>query len=199
MVNESEIFYGFCMNFSSFGITAEPTPSTWKYRVYYYFDLLGRMLGYEVHTEDTFTKTDGINLTGKRIDMTWMSPISKEYVLAFEYENTRDIDDEILKLTSVIGLRVLVMFRSKYSDKEIIDKIVARQNKDNPENSNFLVFVMPDFFKEREPFEKLAAWLFDPKSQRIAIGEAEGYVGIDGICSFRNVVWKERSLGDHTH
>lgn len=192
MVKESEIFYGFCMNFSALGINAKPTPSIWKYRIYYYFDLLGRMLGYEVFTEDTFRETDKIpNVTGKRIDMTWASPTSNSYVLAFEYENSRDIDDEVAKLTSVTGLRVLVIFRNKYTDKEIIDKIVQKQAKDDPENTNFLVFVLPDSFMEKEPFEKLATWLFDPKGRIIAFGSAEGYVGWDGLCSFRRITWQE--------
>jgi hypothetical protein len=44
---------------------------------------------------------------------------------------------------------------------------------------------------EKEPFEKLATWLFDPKGRIIAFGSAEGYVGWDGLCSFRRITWKE--------
>lgn len=123
MVNASEIFYGFCRFFSSLGITGAPTPSTWKYRVYYFFDMLGRMLGYKVFTEDTFKKSDGIKkLIRKRIDMTWIAPKLDKYILALEYENTKYVDDEIDKLVAVSGLRILVMFRYDYTDKEIIEK-----------------------------------------------------------------------------
>jgi len=193
MVKESEIFYGFCKYFSSLGITADPTPSTWKYRIYYFFDVLGRMLGYEVYTEDTFKKNDGIKkLVGKRVDMTWVSPKSNRYVLALEYENTKNIDDEIMKLASMTGLRVLVMFRYDFTEKEIIDKIKLQQIKDNPEQSKFLVLILPHLFQNWEPFEKLRAWLFDAKGQIIGFGTAEGYVGIDGVCSFRSIRWKTR-------
>jgi len=191
MVSASEIFYGFCKSFSSLGITAAPTPSTWKYRIYYFFDMLGRMLGYEVFTEDTFKKSNGIRkLVGKRIDMTWSAPKTDKYVLALEYENTKDIDGEIRKLASMTGLRILVMFRYDYTDKEIIEKIRPQQTKDNPENSNFIVLILPRYFQNKEPFEKLKALLFDPHGRVIGSGTSEGYVGRDGICSFRNIVWK---------
>ena len=139
MVEPSEIFYGFCKSFSSLGITIAPTPSTWKYRVYFFFDTLGRMLGYEVFTEDTFTKGDGIKeLVGKRIDNTWVTPES-DYALSLEYENTKNIDDEIAKLAAMTGLRILVMFRFDFTEKEIIEKIKAKLKLFPGEYSRFLI------------------------------------------------------------
>ncbi len=193
MVKESEIFYGFCKYFSSLGISTAPTPSTWKYRVYYFFDLLGRMLGYEVFTEDTFKKSDGVKeLVGKRLDMTWISPISHDYAFALEYENTRKIDDEICKLVCVTGLRVLVIFRY-FNDKEIIEKIRQTQEKYGPQKSNFLVLILPEYFQWNEPFEKLRALLFDSKGRVIGFGSAEGYVGANGICAFKNASWTRQA------
>jgi hypothetical protein len=193
VVEESEIFYGFCKYFSSLGISNAPTPSTWKYRVYYFFDLLGRMLGYEVLTEDTFKKADGVKeLVGKRLDMTWMSPISRDYAFALEYENTKRIDDEISKLACITGLRVLVIFRY-FKDAEIMEKIRQTQEKYGPQESNFLVLILPEYFKWDEPFEKLRALLFDPKGRVIGFGSAEGYIGANEICAFKDVSWTGRA------
>ena len=192
MANVSEIFYGFCKSFSSLGITVAPTPSTWKYRVYYFFDMLGRMSGYEVFTEDTFTKSNGIkNLVGKRIDMTWVAPESDGYALALEYENTKNVDDEIDKLVAMTGLRILVMFRFNYTDKDIIEKIRPKLKEFHVKGSNFLVLILPIYFKLKKPFEKLRALLFDSKGRIVGFGTAEGYVGKDGVCSFKNTSWKK--------
>lgn len=190
MVRESEIFYGFCKSFSSFGIKSSVTPSTWKYRIYFFFDSLGRMLGYDVFTEDTFRKNESSKaLIGKRIDMTWVSPISKKYVLALEYENTRKIDDEIIKLAEIGGLRVLVIFRHAFTDEEVITKVRAAQERDSYIKSKFFVFVLPKYFQPHKPFERLKAWLFNSHGHVIGFGNAEGYLGSDGKCSFQRVCW----------
>ena len=192
MVDASEIFYGFCKYFSSLGITVAPTPSTWKYRVYYFFDMLGRMLGYKVFTEDTFRKSDGIKeLVRKRIDMTWVTPKSDKYVLALEYENTRNVEDEIDKLVAMTGLRALVMFRFNYTDKQIIEKIRPKLKKFDEKDSDFLVLILPNYFEWKKPFEQLRAFLFNSKGQIIGFGTAEGYAGKNGVCSFKNISWKK--------
>lgn len=191
MVEVSEIFHGFCRLFSSSGLTSEPTASTWKYRVYYFFDNLGRMLGYEVFTEDTFTKKDGLeSLVGKRIDMTWRTADLSEYVMALEYENTRKIDNDIKKLAAMSGLRILVMVRFDFTDEEIIEKIkveVKEYRGDDP----FLVLILPRQFRPSKPFEKLTAILLDSKGKVCGSGSAEGYVGKDGVCAFRKIVWTD--------
>ena len=195
MVSVSEIFYGFCKSFSSLGITVAPTPSTWKYRVYYFFDLLGRMLGYTVFTEDQFKESDGIKeLIGKRIDMTWVAPKSDKYVLALEYENTRKIDDEIEKLAAVNGLRVLVMFRYDYTDEEIMEKIRTKLKKFGEDDSGFLVLILPEYFRWEKPFEKLRALLLNSEGQVVGFGSAEGYIGRNEVCSFRNARWRSRRV-----
>jgi len=193
MVNASEIFYGFCKSFSSLGITVSPTASTWKYRVYYFFDILGRMLGYEVFTEDTFRKSNGVKkLTGKRIDMTWVAPKTDEYILALEYENTKKIDDEIGKLAAMPGLRVLIMFRYDYTDKEIINKIASGMKGFEQSDSQFLVLILPSYFKWRRPFEKLRALHLNSKGRIVGFGSAEGFIGKNGVCSFRKISWHMR-------
>lgn len=193
IVSASEIFYGFCKSFSSLGITVAPTPSTWKYRVYYFFDMLGRMLGNEVFTEDTFRKSNGIRkLVGKRIDMTWVAPETDEYVLALEYENTKDVDDEISKLAATPGLRVLVMFRYNYTDKEVIDKIRRAMKKFDQADSGFLVLVLPAYFKWKRPFEKLRALHLDSRGKTIGFGTAEGFISRNEVCSFRKISWHVR-------
>ena len=194
-VSESEIFYGFCSQFSSMGISVNPTPSTWKYRVYYYFDLLGRMLGYEVYTEDTFKEADGITeLVHKRIDMTWVSEETKEeYALALEYEKTKEIDDEITKLSNISGLRVLVIFRYNFANREIIEKVKEQMEKYGPQSSNFLIFMLPNTFQRKEPLEKITALLLDSQGKIRGFGTAEGYVGEDGICSFKRIMWHEKN------
>jgi len=52
-----------------------------------------------------------------------------------------------------------MMFRYDFTDKEIIDKIIPNQKRDNPEGSDFLVFVLPTYFQVQEPFEELKGWL----------------------------------------
>lgn len=195
IVSVSEIFYGFCKSFSSLGITVAPTPSTWKYRIYYFFDMLGRLLGYEVFTEDTFKKSDGIRkLVGKRIDITWVTPKTGEYVLALEYENTRNVDDEISKLAAMQGLRVLVMFRYDYTDKDIIDKVRRAMKEFDQADSDFLVLILPSYFKWKKPFEKLRALHFDSKGKIIGFGNAEGFTGRNEVCSFRKISWHIRKI-----
>lgn len=186
------MFYGFCKYFSSLGITTTwRNPSLWKYRIYHFFDNLGRMLGYDVITEDTFRKSDGIKeLVGKRIDMTWLTP-ENDYFLALEYENTRKIDNDIDKLVAMSGLRVLVMFRFDFTDKQIIKKIQTKSKKFDVGDSEFFVIILPHIFEVKEPFQKLRALLFNSKAEVYGYGGAEGYVGINGVCAFRNVTWKE--------
>jgi len=190
MVKSSEIFYGFCTHFSSLGITTKPTPSMWKYRVLQFFDTLGRMLGYEVYTEDTFTKGDhNRKLTRKRIDMTWVDPGSRNYVLALEYENTDNINDEIEKLSFIYGFRVLVMFKHGFSIKEIIRRVRSQLNKTGEQESDFLVLVLPNNFVRATPFEKLRAVLLNAKGITIGLGSAEGYVSANGVCGFKKTKW----------
>jgi hypothetical protein len=192
MVEVSEIFYGFCKMFSSLGITSVPTPSTWKYRVYYFFDTLGRMLGYEVFTEDTFKKEDGLKrLFGKRIDMTWMKANLSDYVMALEYENRRRIDNDIKKLAAVQGLRILVMFRFDFTNEEIIEKIKVEENEYRDGDDPFLVLILPREFKRKKPFEKLEAILVGSKGKISGSGNAEGYVGKDGVCAFKTIIWND--------
>lgn len=202
MVEASEIFSGFCKCFSSFGITKYSTPSTWKYWTYNYFFNLGRSLGYEVTTEDAFTKKHGIKyLEGMRLDITWTeSPDYYDYVLALEYESKRDsgkeikIINDIMKLTAINCLRVLVMFRQKWEDEEIYCYILSAiehhksEYKDVDENS-YLIIIIPNNFKEKEPFENLHVFLADSK-KIYKKGRAQGYEGVDGVYRFRNIVWK---------
>jgi len=188
----SELFYGFCNYFSSLGITAKPTPSMWKYRVYYYFDMLGRMLGYDVSTEDTFTKEDGFkNLCGKRIDMTWAKPNSRDYALALEYENTKAIDDEIEKLASTCGLRVLVMFKHNFRLTEVSKKIRSSLAKTGDQTSDFFVIILPKVFTRKKPFEKLICLLIDKEGRTKGCGKATGYVSANGVCSFQKAKWMD--------
>lgn len=155
--------------------------------------MLGRMLGYEVFTEDTFRKSNGIRkLVGKRIDMTWVAPKTDEYVLALEYENTKNVDDEISKLAAMPGLRVLVMFRYDYTDKEIIDKVRRAMKKFDQVDSDFLVLVLPSYFKWKRTFEKLRALHLDSKGKIIGFGSAEGFIGRNEVCSFRKISWHVR-------
>lgn len=189
MVEVSEIFYGFSKLFSSLGLTSTPTASTWKYRVYYFFDNLGRMLGYEVFTEDTFRKEDELkNLVGKRIDMTWQTADLSKYVMALEYENTKRIENDIKKLVAISGLRILVMFRFNFTNEEIVGKIRA-ESKDYRGGGPFLVLILPMLFRPKRPFEKLTAILLDSKGKVCGSGSAEGYVGKDGVCAFRRIIW----------
>jgi len=196
MVSASELFYGFCRSFSGFGINfwnIGLTASTWKYRIYYYFDNLGRMLGYDVITEDTFTKEDGIEeLVGKRLDMTWREPNTTKYELAFEYENGRNIDDDIMKLAAMPCLRILVMYRFRtngYTDEEIIQKIILENKKYRKDKNKFLVFILPEYFEYDKPPEEFKALLIDWQGNICGSGTALGYTAEDLTCSFKNIKW----------
>lgn len=193
----SELYYGFCKNFITLGINysdIKPTPSTWKYRIYSYFDNLGRYLGYEVVTEDTYTKNDGIeNLAGKRLDMTWRSPDDSKYILALEYENERNIDNDIMKLAAMDCLRVLIMYRYQnngLTDEEVIDKVVTENKKYKRDDKKYLIMILPEYFNYKKPFNKLKGLLLDYDGDIRGSGSAIGYTGEDGTLAFRNITWK---------
>ena len=199
MVDASEIFFGFCRNFSGLGINytnVDLTASTWKYRIYYFFDTLGRLLGYDVITEDTYTKKDGIKeLIGKRIDMTWREPNTTRYTLAFEYENGRNIDGDIMKLAAMSCFRVLVMFRFRnggFTDEEIINKITSENKKYVKDNNEFLVLILPQYFEYDKPPQEFKGLLIDWDGNVNASGTALGYTAKDMTCSLRDIQWKSQ-------
>ena len=76
-----------------------------------------------------------------------------------------------ISLQSRAGLRILVMFRFNYTDKEIIEKIrPGLREFDEDKGSNVLVLILPVYFKWEKPFEKLSALLFDSKGQILSVG-----------------------------
>ena len=110
------------------------------------------------------------------------------WLLPWSMRIPKRIDDEISKPACVTGLRVLVISRS-FKDAEIMEKIRQTQEEYGPQESNFLVLILPEYFKWNEPFEKLRALLFDPKGRVIGFGSAEGYIGASEICAFKDVSW----------
>ena len=82
------------------------------------------------------------------------------------------------------------MFRFSFTDEQIIQKIRSRLKRYTEINFPFLVLILPNNFKVDEPFEELKALFFDYE-HFYESGTAEGYVGRNGVCAFRNIIWKE--------
>ena len=176
----SELFFGLCRYYSSLGFDEIVNWNTWTQRSLAYFDQLGRMLGYRVYTEDTLTDTEDWKcpkeLRRKRIDMTWIDPDKDEYALALEHQKSNSLKKirlDIKKLSLILGLRVLVVYRQ---DTLRMQKLAAREiSKIEGHGDYFLLFNIPHprHFREKPPVEKLDSRLIDDNGKLVAVGSAE--------------------------
>lgn len=190
-----ELFFGLCRYFGSLGLDRDISWSTWSQRTLSYFDQLGRMLGYIVETEDTLTNTDDWKcpkeLRGKRIDMTWTFPDTNNYALAFEHQGSNSVKKitlDIKKLSLILGLKVLVVYRQ---DTLKIQRIVEKEvPKIEDQKGFFLLLNIPDYFRAKPPIKKLESRLIDDSGKLVAAGSAEARIErITGLHFFSNVKW----------
>ena len=195
----SELFFGLCRYYSSLGLDRDVSWSTWSQRTLSYFDQLGRMLGYRVSTEDTLVDTDDWKcpkaLQGKRIDMVWFYPDKNEYALALEHQGSsslKKIELDIKKLSLIIGLKVLVVYRQNTLR---IQKVAAREvAKIEEQEGSFLLLNIPDYFRDKPPIKKLESRLVDDNGKLVAVGTAEARIErITGLRFFSNIKWVPKS------
>lgn len=195
MVQASEIFYGFCRYFSSLGLSYKIGWSTWAQRSLWYFDALGRMLGYDVWMEDTLTDTEGwkcpSKLRGKRVDMVWVIPGELEYVLALEHQGSpKYVDTDIEKLAVYPKLKVLIIYGSRNKDR-ILSKIRKELDKREKEKGSlFLLISVPNQFNVEPPFMKLEALLLNDSGDVLGEGSAEAHrEKSTDLCFFTKTNW----------
>jgi hypothetical protein len=191
----SELFFGLCRYYSSLGLDDDIPWSIWTQRSLSYFDQLGRMLGYVVVTEDTLTNQDDWKcpkkLKGKRIDMVWFYPDKDDYALALEHEGSNSVKRiglDIKKLSVILGLRVLVVYRQNTLriQRLIAKEVVQVKDHGNP----FLLLNIPDYFRDEPPIEKLESRLINDKGKLVAVGTAEARrESITGLRFFARPKW----------
>ena len=196
----SELFFGLCRYYSSLGLDRDVSWSIWGQRTLSYFDQIGRMLGYIVKNEETLTDMEDWKcpraLRGKRIDMVWFYPRKYEYALALEHQKSNSLERiklDIKKLSQVLGLKVLVVYRQNTSK---IQSLAAREiSKIEGQDDYFLLFNIPHArdFKDKEPLEKLVSRLLDDDGKLVAAGSAEARKEtITGLRFFSNIIWSQK-------
>lgn len=78
----SDILEAFMVNYHKLELSEQYQNTTWTHRILGYFDMLGRMLGYEVHYEKL------------RYDLTWWDYSKEEYFFFhLEHENISDKEE----------------------------------------------------------------------------------------------------------
>lgn len=183
-VKVTELFYGLCRYYSSLGLTKSISWASWGQRTVSYFDQLGRMLGYNVATEDTLVSDEEwrcpTNLRGKRIDMTWMHPKTRLYTLALEHQgsnNPKKIQLDIEKLAQIGALKSTLKVLIVYGQDTMQVQTWVNQTvkKTSGHKGSFLLINIPNpnSFKKKEPFEKLQARLINERGDLIGVGTAE--------------------------
>lgn len=194
----SELFFGLCRYYSSLGLDRDISRSTWSQRTLSYFDQLGRMLGYNVETEDTLTDMDDWKcpkaLRGKRIDMVWFYPDKNKYALALEHQRSNSLEKiklDIQKLSLILGLKVLIVYRQNTLK---IQKLVAKEVvKIEDQKDLFLILNIPKYFREKPPLEKLEARVIDDNGKLVVAGTAEARKeNLTGLRFFTNIKWVSR-------
>jgi len=190
----SELFFGLCRYYSSLGLTRDVSWSSCGQRTVSYFDQLGRMLGYNVTTEDTLTSDEEWQcprkLHGKRIDMTWTNPDKNLYALALEHQgskNPKKIKLDIEKLAQIGCLKVLIIYGQETNEAQNWIKGILKKTEDI--KGDFLLLNIPHYFDKKPPM-KLQARLFDNRGKISAVGTAEARKeSITGLDFFANVKW----------
>lgn len=193
-----EVFYGLVRYYSSLGIDDEINWSAWSLRTLSYFDNLGRMLGYQVDTEDTYTKDDEKEweipkeLRGKRIDMIWKSVNDGVYKLALEHQGRTDpsiIKLDIKKLMHIEGLRVLILYNQNPDKVEgWLLKSIKKYNMDGL----FMLITFPDYFTTKKNTKKLIARLYNSAGKITGEGTAEGRMESNtGLLFFSGAKWRK--------
>lgn len=200
MMEPVEIFYGLCRYYSSLGIVDEINWSAWTLRTLSYFDNLGRMLGYRVNTEDTYTKKDEDewevpkDLRRKRIDLTWREINTDLYKLALEHQGSSNPDHiklDIKKLIFIGGLRVLILYNQ---DIEKVEKWLIKYIKQYEMDGLFMLITFPHYFTTEESIKKLRARLYNNTGTLIGEGAAEGRMeSSTGLLFFSNANWRTLS------
>lgn len=206
LMEPSELFFGFCRYYSSLLITSDVAWSSRGQRTLAYFDSLGKMLGYNVNTEDTFTKSGSTDtagdtwkcppkLVGKRTDMTWSEHAGDQYVLAFEHQSSNNpvrIKRDIAKLAQYGSLKVLVVYGQ---DTEVVQQWIQKElQKTDDTEGTFLLVNVPYYFNKEPPL-KLHARLLDKKGKIIAFGTAEARKEkIAGFNFFDNAQWTKGKI-----
>jgi len=190
----SELFFGLCRYYSSLGLDKDVSWSSYGLRTMSYFDQLGRMLGYNVRTEDTLTSDEEWKcpekLRNKRIDMVWMTPEKNLYVVAIEHQGSKSpekIKLDIEKLAQIGCLKVLVVYGQDTGEVKNWIKDILKKTEDT--KGDFLLVSIPYYF-DKTPPEKLQARLLDRNGKILGSGIAEARrEKSTGLDFFANAKW----------
>jgi len=196
MVDPSEVFFGYLKYFGSLGLDNEVSYNTWSQRSLWFFDSLGRMLGYNVVTEDAFISSDQTidpKLIGKRTDLTWLR--DDKYFLALEYQRSSDMEtikSDIQKLVVYPNLRVLIVFRRNLNTQNVRTTIQKAIGKDLIKGSRFLLIILPNWFKQEPEFEEAEGVLFGYNGEILNLGKARAFQEkTSGLCMFTAITWEK--------
>ena len=196
MIDPSDIFFGYLKYFRSLDLDNQVSLNTWSQRSLSFFDSLGRMLGYDVVTEDAFLSSDQAidpKLIGKRTDLTWVR--DEKYFLALEYQRSRKvaaIRSDIEKLVAYPNLRVLIVFRRNHVTRNLMTTIQKAIGKDPVRGSRFLLIILPNWFKQEPEFEEAEGVLFGYDGEILNLGKATAFQEqTSGLCMFTDITWEK--------
>lgn len=206
MVNASEIFLGFTRYYNSLTIAFEESIATNTTRIISYMDSLGRMLGYRIFSEMTFStlyklagKECPSTLEKKKPDVCWGQLCEDgkfEYELILESEqsmNEKKIREDVEKLLGFPS-KLKVLYCPHDDPKKVIRIIKeVAENKQQKTAGEFLIIVDPWVNWKTFSKGKLRGYLLNQNLEGLALGEADVTAFEEGavhIRLFKNATWK---------
>jgi len=200
MVLAREIFLGFSRYYNSLNIIHSESLSTHTSRLLYYFDELGRMLGYRIVCEKTLSNLVSPcprNLEKKKVDMIWDWEKGKtqKYELAVESQQNPSINlikGDMAKLANVPA-KLKVLYCAAEDHNKILAAIRSLRSKYADDQGDFLAIIDPWVGSFGFSEGILQGILLDDQGQMKGEGTAKVSEIIDGrhnIRIFLNAKWK---------
>ena len=203
MVSAYEVFMGFSRYYNSLRITFEESIATHTGRIISYMDNLGRMLGYRIFSEVTFShlfrwvyKECPPELSRKKPDMCWghLTEQGLEYELVLESEQTMDdkkIEKDIEKLLPFPS-KLKILYCVHTDLKAVIDSVVNVVKKGREFTGELLLIVDPWVSRKTFSTGTLSGILMNSSLKITHYGEVKIEEFSDGpfkIRLFKNAKW----------
>lgn len=205
MVRPSEIFLGFARYYNSLTIAFEESLATNTSRIISYMDNLGRMLGYRIFSELTFSKLFDLagkkcpsELKGKKPDICW-GYITEDGKFRYELvlESEQSMDDEKIKKDMEKLLcfpsQLKVLYCPHNNPKRVIEIAKEVAKKQQKLTGELLVIIDPWVNRKTFSKGKLLGLLLNSNLEWLAVGEANITTLKEfahTIRLFKNATWK---------
>lgn len=207
MVSAYEVFLGFSRYYNSLGITFEESIATHTGRIISYMDKLGRMLGYRIFSEISFShlfrwvnKECPPELMRKKPDMCWghLTEHGLEYELVLESEQSMDdkkIEEDVEKLLPFPS-RLKVLYCAHTDLEEVIASVANVVKKGKELAGELLLIIDPWVSRKTFSTGTLSGILMNSSLEITHCGEAEIEEFRDGSFKmrlFKNAKWSTLS------